>query len=384
MKRFFFLFFASLIAFSCSNKDTAKVELFIDGAADSTQVVLSRLNLNHFVDVDTFWVKSNKIKCNVACSKDSPDFFYFFVDDDYVASLILSPSDKVSVKTNLQGEVSSIEGSDESLLFTEQEKNFRNTLRKMDSLAFSLNQAKDNKNDIEAKRLNSEIAQLYVAQKRASIKYIYKNAKSITIIPELYRKVTETLPVFGEYRDALIFKMAYDSLRQVYPRSPYILSLADESSRREKEFELNLKLENAEYVNYPEITLSDVDGNIKNLSDNDGNVIVLLFWTILNPEQKMFNLELKDIYAKYHNRGFEIYQISCDPDKTAWARTIKDQNLNWINVHDGMGTSSQYLSLYNVKKLPSMFIIDKGGVLTEKRDIFDAKKLDSLIGSMVK
>ena len=97
------------------------------------------------------------------------------------------------------------------------------------------------------------------------------------------------------------------------------------------------------------------------LSDVDAKVIMVYFWSSANASQKMFNLDfLRSIYEDYHDKGFEIYQVSLDIDKAAWARVVKGQNLPWINVCDSRGASSPYVSLYNLGALPSAFVIADG------------------------
>ena len=76
----------------------------------------------------------------------------------------------------------------------------------------------------------------------------------------------------------------------------------------------------------------------------------------------MFNLDvLKPVYEKYHSRGLEIYAISVNADKVAWAQTVKAQELPWINVNDGLGTASGSLFAFNVQSIPSMLIVSDAG-----------------------
>ena len=64
----------------------------------------------------------------------------------------------------------------------------------------------------------------------------------------------------------------------------------------------------------------------------------------------------------------------------AWARTVKDQELPWINVNDGLGADSGAIRLYNVQSLPSMVLIAGE---TVKSDIVSAsglrKELDRIL-----
>ena len=82
-------------------------------------------------------------------------------------------------------------------------------------------------------------------------------------------------------------------------------------------------------------------------------------------EQKMFNLDvLQPVYKQFAPKGFEIYAVSLDTDKAAWATAVKTQNSGWINVCDGYGVSSPVVSTYNVQTIPSLFFIIDGEVVS--------------------
>jgi hypothetical protein len=90
---------------------------------------------------------------------------------------------------------------------------------------------------------------------------------------------------------------------------------------------------------------------------------MVYFWSASNAGQKMFNLDvLKSLYDDYHKKGFEIYQVSLDVDKTSWAQVVKQQNLPWINVCDSRGVASTYVALYNISKLPAAYVIGADGL----------------------
>ena len=128
--------------------------------------------------------------------------------------------------------------------------------------------------------------------------------------------------------------------------------------RRYGYLELEARLQDAQEVGFPDIVLPDINAQKIKLSEVDSKVIMVYFWTVNDAAQKMFNLDfLKSIYDDYHKKGFEIYQIALDPDKTQWAQVVKQQNLPWINVCDALGADSPYVTLYNLAALPAAFII---------------------------
>ena len=66
---------------------------------------------------------------------------------------------------------------------------------------------------------------------------------------------------------------------------------------------------------------------------------------------------LRDVYGKYKEQGFEIYQVSLDGNEHFWSTSA--DNLPWVCVRDGAGAASSNILLYKVDKLPSYFLINK-------------------------
>ena len=160
-------------------------------------------------------------------------------------------------------------------------------------------------------------------------------------------------------------------------------ALRKEAERRFGVLELQSKLANAEEIGYPDIELPDINAKKVKLSEVDAKVIMVYFWSATDANQKMFNLDvLKSLYEDYHSRGFEIYQVALDPDKAGWARTVKNQNLPWINVCDGLGADSQYVVTYNIPALPATYIIADGELVDGQ--VVDEKSLRKLLDKLLK
>ena len=63
--------------------------------------------------------------------------------------------------------------------------------------------------------------------------------------------------------------------------------------------------------------------------------MLLDFWAAWCPPCRQENPNLVEAYKKYHNFGFEIFQVSLDQTREAWLKGIEDDNLGkWIHVSD--------------------------------------------------
>lgn len=382
MKKLFYFSIVAILMTACTGKQNATINISVP-KADSTQIVLSKLSLNEITIEDTLYVKNNKAKAIVALNSENPDFYYLNIDGKKEVSLILKGKDKVNVEINKDGLIT-ISGSEEAALYQDIEEAFEINYDLFHSLVEEIVVAENAKNDKKVSELNKELTKLYIDYKKSALKHVMTHTSSMTTIPMLYRKFSNELPVFSQIRDVLIFKRVYESLKMKYPTSPYVVALADEIDGREQYMRLNDKLADVKEQGYPDITLPDLNAQQRTLSDSKGKVIMLLFWSNAVPEQKLFNLELKKLYKKYSKQGFEIFHVCVDTDKTAWAQLVKNQELPWISVCDGLGSASVSIGTYNVREIPTMYIINKAGDIVPEKNIFDTKKLDSIIGRLVK
>ena len=374
--------FAALIT-TCGNRDTARISLTVKGAPDSTEVVVSRLAMNEIQVLDTVYTSNGKVTCGVPVYAGSPEFIYLSYGNGENVSLLLQNREKVSVTADwaAPGKVE-IRGSEESVLMQEVDSVIKAFNAEFDRLASELAEAEERGGQAEVTRLKRELGSLYVKCKQNAIKYVYSHPKSMSVIPMLYLKTSGGLPVFSQTTDAILMERVYDSLKTVYPASPYLVSLADEVSLRLNAMEIQNRMAAAEAVDFPEIVLNDVNGQQQSLTALKGKVIILMFWDASNVEQRVYNTDLKILYERYHSRGLEIYQVGLNSDKTAWAMQVKEQKLPWISVCDPSAGASVGAMLYNVTQLPAMYIISRDGNI-ESKDIFDMRRLEMEIGRLL-
>ena len=59
-----------------------------------------------------------------------------------------------------------------------------------------------------------------------------------------------------------------------------------------------------------------------------------------------------------------IYQVSLDADEHFWKTTA--DNLPWISVRDANGIYSNVAAMYNVKEVPSLFLINRNSELSAR------------------
>lgn len=126
-------------------------------------------------------------------------------------------------------------------------------------------------------------------------------------------------------------------------------------------------------TNIIDISLSDNKGQTRSLTDLKGKVVMLDFHVFSINESPARILEMRELYNKYHAKGFEIYQISLDDDEHFWKQ--QTENLPWISVRDNNGLNSGILAAYNVRSIPEFFLIDRSNSLVSRsQQIKDIEK----------
>ena len=133
-------------------------------------------------------------------------------------------------------------------------------------------------------------------------------------------------------------------------------------------------------ANLIDIALRDNQGHTRRLTDLAGKVVMLDFHVFGSEGSTKRIMQMRELYNKYHAQGFEIYQVSLDPDEHFWK--TQTAALPWISVRDPQGLQSQSLALYNVSSIPTFFLIDKSNTIS-KRDA-QIKDLDAEIQALLR
>ena len=117
----------------------------------------------------------------------------------------------------------------------------------------------------------------------------------------------------------------------------------------------------------PEIALPDPEGETITLSSTRGKIVLLDFWAAWCNPCRMENPNLVSNYAKYKNKGFEIYQVSLDRKREDWVSAIKNDHLEkWIHVSDLQFWKSVVVQQYQLDQIPTNFLLDREGKIIAK------------------
>ena len=335
---------AALLLAACGPKTV--IDGTLQDKADAP-VIVKLLDVNKYQVLDTVRTDAaGAFSFKPELKENCPEFIYLFYGDKKVASLLLKQGDHVKVTADTLGNYT-VEGSEESVLLQEIEGDYAQFLLDMNRLSVDPDDAQ-------------ELSRRYVDYYRRSVRYVMEHPKSLTVVPVLFQRVNDGLGVFDQPTDGILFGSICDSLKTVYPDSRYVQALEKEATRRTNLLQISQRLQDANSVGFFDMDLPTLTGTNTKLSDVEAKVVMLYFWATTD-EQKLFNMDtLIPVYNEFHGRGFEIYAVSLDVDKTAWATVVRSQQLPWVNVCDTRGDQSPYVSLYGLQSLPAAYFLVDG------------------------
>lgn len=112
-----------------------------------------------------------------------------------------------------------------------------------------------------------------------------------------------------------------------------------------------------------DIALPTAKGDTLRLSSLRGKVVLLDFWASWCGPCRVANRGLSKIYSKFKDKGFEIYSVSFDADRSDWLNAVKQDKISWLQVNDPDINRSAVALHWEVYSIPTTYLIDRDGRL---------------------
>lgn len=133
----------------------------------------------------------------------------------------------------------------------------------------------------------------------------------------------------------------------------------------------------------PEIALTNTSGGITKLSSLRGKVVLIDFWASWCQPCRAENPNVVKVYQAYRNKGFEVFSVSLDEDKSKWTDAIRKDGLLWNNhVSDLAGWKSSVVPLYQIQSIPFPVLINQEGKIIALGESLRGNGLESKLKSL--
>ncbi|MEG1485537.1 MAG: TlpA disulfide reductase family protein [Bacteroidales bacterium] len=134
----------------------------------------------------------------------------------------------------------------------------------------------------------------------------------------------------------------------------------------------------------PDFTLKTPSGAMFTLSSAKGKYVLVDFWASWCGPCRAAVPQMKELYAKYKEKGFEIVGVANDSRNKDWLKAIDTDRSPWIHTIDEFpikNRPARVSTLYGIHYLPSYFLIAPNGKIIGKMDESEVKvKLKEIFG----
>lgn len=339
----------ALVALTACNGNKFQVDGVVEGANDSTTLVLEQSSNGEWFIIDSVKVDKNGKFNASAPAPEVPSIYQLRLGDKGICFPIDS-IDHLTITTSLKGFATdyTISGSEHA-----------QQVMQIDKEAMRFADGKGTEAELTAWK--DKLARQIVTDPSGIVAY-YTINKYIGGKPLFDPLNDNDLRIIGAVANA------FNSFRPDDPRTDYLVNLLLDGQRRRRAMTAPSDTVYADVASIIDIKLQDYNGKEYSLTKvaAENRVVLLDFTAYTIDVSPQLNKLLNDIYQSYHSRGLTIYQVSVDQDQVAWRQSA--QNLPWITVFDPRSINSQYVGYYNVTGIPTTFIIKNSEIVERVED----------------
>lgn len=367
------VFIAVALVISLASCQSSKVQIsgrFVGSQAD--MVYLEQTTALEQILMDSVKLdEDGRFELSIDNVSASPSLYNIVFDDERIPLLLMGGD---NIELNAAGKVArnyTVKGSLESELLQQFNQTFIDGAVKLNNI---ISQFSDELSAEQRKAISSEYSKLYLDVKKQQLHFIVENKNRIAAVYALHQRLLNETYLFNGDSDVIYYRTVADAIAETYPDSHYLPILRSQVARMDAQISL---LSQVKETTIPEISLPDMFGKKRDLSSTVGKVVLLQFWSAALGNSNALNADLKTLYTKYKEQGFEIYQVAIDLSKAVWINAVQEQKIPWITVCDLRGDTSPVLGEYNIQQLPANYLINREGSIVGKD--LNGKELEEAI-----
>ncbi len=357
MKNLFILILAALSFASCGNSNS--ISGVIKGAEGKT-IYLESLSDSKVLPIDSTVVGSDGSFSLKSHNNLPLDFYRIYFKEGNFLQLITDSSEHVEITAefaNLNN--AKVEGSEQTIEYMDLVKKWEPMMEKLAEAQAQIDRPSTDPSLDSTQWIAKWEAQSAAAQKEANafIKgWLEKHSASllaISIVQNLDPRFD-----FIWYQRVLTDTKATCGKLAAYKTLEKLVGQIKNASNSSASSNSNIAVGKIA----PEISLPNLNGETKALSSLRGKVVLLDFWASWCGPCRKENPNVVAIYKKYSSKGFDVFSVSLDENKSAWQAAISKDGLIWNNhVSDLGGWRSAVVPVYEIESIPFPVLIDKEG-----------------------
>lgn len=310
---------------------------------------------------------------------DTAQLYFLFADENLTIPIFVKPGEQVQLNISAgqpDGDYT-VSGSEES-----------ERIKKITNVVDSAMARIDSLNKVSQEMQNDPNFMQIRMQLQAKFEDILKNAASEyrQMIDEkpgsianvfIFSQGIGNTPILSVQEDFEYYQKVADGLQENYPELEITKNLQNRMGALRKEKQRADELAKANEAikpgsPAPEISLPNPEGETMQLSDLEGNVVLVDFWASWCRPCRVENPNLVRIYNEYKDEGFRVFSVSLDGmpqqqnPKDQWVQAIEQDNLTWdYHVSDLKGWSSSVVPKFGFQGIPYTVLVDRDGNIIE-------------------
>jgi tetratricopeptide (TPR) repeat protein len=131
----------------------------------------------------------------------------------------------------------------------------------------------------------------------------------------------------------------------------------------------------------PDFNTMDLKGNRVHLSEYKGNIVVIDFWATWSDHCIQEFPKVKKMYRTFRDRGVQFIGVSLDDEIEDLKGFVGGMKAGWPQIFEGMRWKGRISKMYNVEKIPIMFVLDQESRVRYIGD--DKKKITRVIARLL-
>ena len=380
MRRLYLKLFAAFcvlvgLCTACDQEPSFTVEGVVTGA-DGQVMYLENVGISNVLLMDSVKLTSSGKFSFKKTRPEYPDFYRLRLNNQLIQFAVDS-TETISFMADAETFATSyvVEGSDNSRAMKEI------TLAQLDANQAIHRLRDEHEGGVMADTTYARmVEEASMAYKEVARQYIYTAPMSSVAYFALFQQIDGML-LFDLYdkTDSKAYAAVATSFDHYYPDSPRALHLHNLALQSIKVIRgqrpVDLSQVKQGEISYVDITLPNLQNeNVSLSSIAPGKVVIVNFTAYATEWSPDLNMILGELYAVYHPKGLEIYQVSLDEDLHFWKNA--SYNLPWVCVRDPQSLYSEIAVQYNVTQLPTLFIMDRKGNLIKRIEDLNTLEAD--------